>query len=132
MAVPAPPGWSASACAKGVRESRGGPGPLEGGGQGLRLLVLSIPPWGTCGDAGSLPEQANHPERRPDIHIPLVYLLASCPRRGSQYGPTGGTHKIQGHRTMDRRIDVHGLKNSVKNDSMNSHPIHAKNNIHLL
>ena len=61
VAVPGPLGWSASACAKGVRESRGGPGPLEGGGPGLRLLVLSIPPWGTRGDAGSLPEQGTGP-----------------------------------------------------------------------
>ena len=61
VAVPAPPGWSASACAKGVRESHGGPGPLQGGGPGLRLLVLSIPPWGTRGNAGSLPEQGMGP-----------------------------------------------------------------------
>ena len=34
VAVPGPPGWSASACAKGVRESRGGPGPPRGGRSG--------------------------------------------------------------------------------------------------
>ena len=56
VAVPDPPGRSASTCTNGVRESRGGPGPLEGGGPGLRLLMLSIPPWGTRGDAGSFPE----------------------------------------------------------------------------
>jgi len=44
VAVPDPPGWSAGVCTKEVRESRGDPGPLEGGGPGLRLLVLSVPP----------------------------------------------------------------------------------------
>ena len=44
VAVPEPPGRSASTCTKGVRESCGGPGPLEGGGPGLRLLVLSVTP----------------------------------------------------------------------------------------
>ena len=58
---PGPPGRSAGVRTKEVRESRGDPGPLEGGGPGLRLLVLSIPPWGTHGDAGSLPEQGTGP-----------------------------------------------------------------------
>jgi len=61
VAVPDPPGRSAGVCTKEVRESRGDPGPLEGGGSGLRLLVLSILPWGTRGDAGSLPEQGTGP-----------------------------------------------------------------------
>ena len=43
-AVPDPPGWSAGVCTKEVRESHGDLGPLEGGGPGLRLLVLSVPP----------------------------------------------------------------------------------------
>ena len=43
-AVPDPHKRGASVSTKEVRESRGGPGPLEGGGPGLRLLVLSIPP----------------------------------------------------------------------------------------
>ena len=47
VAVPYPPGRGAGVCTKEVRESHGGPGPLEGGGPGLRLPVLSIPPWGT-------------------------------------------------------------------------------------
>ena len=44
VAVPDPPGRSAGVCTKEVRESHGDPGPLEGGGPGLRLLVLSVPP----------------------------------------------------------------------------------------
>src|SRR6185437_13988809 len=34
---PGPPGRSAGVCTKEVRESRGDPEPLEGGGSGLRL-----------------------------------------------------------------------------------------------
>ena len=44
VAVPDPPGRSAGVCTKEVRESRGGPGPLEGGDLGLRMLLLSVPP----------------------------------------------------------------------------------------
>ena len=44
VAIPDPPGRSAGVCTKEVRESHGDPGPLEGGGLGLRLLVLSVPP----------------------------------------------------------------------------------------
>ena len=56
-----PPGGSVSACAKGGRESRGGPGPLEGGDPVLRLLMLSILPWGTRGNAVSHPGQGTGP-----------------------------------------------------------------------
>ena len=58
---PGPPGRSASVCTKEVRESRGGPGPLEGGGPGLWLLVLGIPLRGARGDTGPLPEQGAGP-----------------------------------------------------------------------
>ena len=40
-----------------VRGLRGGPGPLEGAGPGLRLRVLSIPPGGARGVAGPLTKQ---------------------------------------------------------------------------
>ena len=58
---PGPPGRSAGVRTKEVRESRGDPGPLEGGGPGLRLLVLGIPLWGARGDTGPLPEQGAGP-----------------------------------------------------------------------
>jgi hypothetical protein len=44
VAIPDPPGRSAGVCTKEVQESHGDPGPLEGGGLGLRLLMLSVPP----------------------------------------------------------------------------------------
>ena len=43
VAIPDPPGQSAGVRTKEVRRSRGGPGPLEGGGPGHRLLVMGIP-----------------------------------------------------------------------------------------
>ena len=43
VAIPDPAGQSAGVRTKEVRRSRGGPGPLEGGGLGLRLLVMGTP-----------------------------------------------------------------------------------------
>ena len=43
-AIPDPRGQSVGVRTREVRGSRGGPGPLEEGGPGLRLLVLSAPP----------------------------------------------------------------------------------------
>ena len=57
MAIPDPPGQSAGVRTKEVRGSRGGPGLLEGGGPGPRLLVMGIPLRGARGDTGPLPEQ---------------------------------------------------------------------------
>ena len=61
VAIPDPPGQSAGVRTKEVRGSRGSPGPLEGGGPGLRLLVLGIPLRGARGDAGPLPKQEAGP-----------------------------------------------------------------------
>ena len=60
-AVPDPFGCSAGVCTKEVRGSRGDPGPLEGGGPGLRLLALGIPIRGARGDAGPPPKQEAGP-----------------------------------------------------------------------
>jgi hypothetical protein len=54
VAIPDPPGQSAGVRIKEVRRSRGGPGPIEGGGPGLRLLALGVPLRGACGDTGPL------------------------------------------------------------------------------
>ena len=43
VAIPDLPGQSAGMRTKEVQGSRGGPGPLEGGGPGLRLLALGVP-----------------------------------------------------------------------------------------
>ena len=40
-----------------VRETRGGPGPLEGGGPGLQLRVLCVHLGGARGVTGPLPKQ---------------------------------------------------------------------------
>ena len=61
VAIPDPPGQSVGVRTKEVRGSRGGPGPLDGGGPGLRLLVLGIPLRGARGDTGPLPEQGAGP-----------------------------------------------------------------------
>ena len=61
VAVPDPSGRSAGVCTKEVRGSRGDPGPLEGGGPGLRLLALGAPLRGARGDTGPLPEQGAGP-----------------------------------------------------------------------
>ena len=61
VAIPDPPGQSASVRTKEVRRSRGGPGPLEGGGPGLQLLVLGVPLRGARGDTGPLREQGAGP-----------------------------------------------------------------------
>ena len=46
VAVPDPPVRSASACTKGVRKSRGGPGPLEGGRSGPPAASAEHPSLG--------------------------------------------------------------------------------------
>ena len=56
-ADPDPSGQSTGVRTKEVRGLRGGPGPLEGGGPGLQLRVLSIPRGGVRGVAGSFPKQ---------------------------------------------------------------------------
>ena len=61
VAIPDPPGRSASVCTKEVRESHGDPGPLEGGGPGFRLLAPGVPLRGARGDAGPLPKQEAGP-----------------------------------------------------------------------
>ena len=60
-AVPDLPRISAGVRTKEVRGLRGGPGSLEGGGPGLRLLVLGVPPRGARGDVGPLSEQGTGP-----------------------------------------------------------------------
>ena len=57
VAIPDPPGQSAGVCTKEVQESHGDPGPLEGGGPGLRLLAPGVPLRGARGNAGPLPKQ---------------------------------------------------------------------------
>ena len=61
VAIPDLPGQSAGMRTKEVQGSRGGPGPLEGGGPGLRLLALGVPLRGARGDTGPLPEQGVGP-----------------------------------------------------------------------
>jgi hypothetical protein len=56
-----PPGRSAGACTKEVRESHGDLGPLEGGGPGLRLLAPGTSLRGARGYAGPLPKQEAGP-----------------------------------------------------------------------
>jgi len=56
-----PPGQSAGVSTKEVWESHRDPGRLEGGGPGLRLLVLGVPLRGARGDAGPLPKQGAGP-----------------------------------------------------------------------
>jgi len=60
-AVPDPSGQSTGVCTKEVWGLRGGSGPLEGGGPGLQLHVLSIPRGGVRGVAGSFPKQEAGP-----------------------------------------------------------------------
>ena len=61
VAIPDPPGQSAGVRTKEVRGSRGGPGPLEGGGPGLRLLALGVPLRGARANTGPLPKQGARP-----------------------------------------------------------------------
>ena len=57
VAVPAPLSGVLARALRGSGSHVEVPDPSRGvGGPDLRLLVLSIPPWGTRGDAGSLPE----------------------------------------------------------------------------
>ena len=61
VAIPDPLGQSAGVRTKVVRRSRGGPGLLEGGGPGPRLLVMGIHLRGARGDIGPLPDQGVGP-----------------------------------------------------------------------